>query len=92
MAQPGGGVGGAAQLHGNAGQQLPGVEGLGEVVRRAVQQQADLFLHVPPGGEHDHRNPGQMGQHLLAAQARQHQIQQHQIRPPAGEEQQRLRA
>ena len=66
-AQKGGGGGAPPQLHGDPGQQLPGVEGLGHIVRRAAQEEPHLLLHVPLGAQDDDRDALKLWQHLLAA-------------------------
>ena len=68
-------------MHPNAGQQLLGVEGLGDVVHRACLEQFHLVLHVPLGAEDDDGETLDFGQYLLPGQAGEHQIQQHQVGP-----------
>lgn len=78
--------GGAAQLHGDPGQQLPAVKGFRYVVRRAPQEQVDLPLNVHLGAEDDHRDALELGQERFPAEAGEHQVQQHQVRGPLGEQ------
>ena len=40
---------GISKLYGNAGQELPGVKGLGHIVGGAAKEQCHLILNVGPG-------------------------------------------
>ena len=87
--QPGGGI--FPQVDGDAGQQLPAVEGFFQVVHRPFEKQAYSVLHPHLGADHHHRNPLDLRQHLLPGQAGQHQVQQYQVRPLPLQQQYRLR-
>ena len=73
----------APQLDRDAGQKLPGIEGLGQIVRRPAPEQVHLVLYPRPGGQDDHRDSRQARQHRLPAQAGKHQVQKDQVGPAA---------
>ena len=65
----------AAQLYGDARQQLAVIEGLGDVIDGARVEIFDLAAHVRLGGDDHHRAARRRGgQHLFAAHIRQHQV------------------
>ena len=73
----------AAQHGLDPGYQLLGVEGLDHVVIGAQLQSQDLIKNFALGGKHDDRHLGggpQLTAHLVAVDARKHQIQQDQVR------------
>ena len=67
----------------DAGQQLPGLKGLGEIVVGAAVQALDLVGDLGPGRQHQHRGgvPGgpQPPQHREAVQLGQHHVQQNHV-------------
>ena len=79
------------QPHGHTGQQFLRVKGLGQIVRRAAQQEVDLILHRHLGADHDHGDALQLRQHLLAGQSRQHQVKQHKVGAAVLQQKQRFR-
>ena len=83
---------GLPQAHRHPGQQLPQDEGLGNVVRRAPQEQADLAVNVRLRADHNDGEARQPGQHLLPGQAGEHEVQQGQVGPLPLHRQRRLGA
>ena len=83
---------GAAQGDRDAGQKLPQLEGLGDIVGRAAQQQLHLTAHRGLGADHDHGDAPEPGQKLFARKAGQHEVQQNKVRPGCAHQQQRLGA
>ena len=66
----------------DAGQQLGGAEGLGDIVVGTVVQGLYLIMLMVPGGDHHHRQAGPLAdgfQHLDAVHIRQAQIQHDQV-------------
>ncbi len=79
-----GGVGPAGALpepKGDPGQQLFDGEGFGHVVGGAPQKKGGFALRVGLGAQNDDREALQPGEELLAREAGEHQVQEHQVGP-----------
>ena len=66
-----------AQNSPHSGNNLPQVEGLGDIIVSPGFQTVELVLHSPSGGEHDDGNPVTLGEHsadIHTADIRQHPV------------------